>query len=127
VNAVGFVTFGDESVVEIVVEQSQQRPDRNPRNAVVAAGDVLEEIADLLQQDRSRKCQHEQRQPAVAQQYQARQETSSRRNRSRGEQAADRLAVTCPRRQQPYRVGAEAKKRRLPERHDPGVAEDQIE
>src|SRR5262249_45900573 len=39
------------AAVEVVVEHAEQRPDGDAGNAVVAAGEVLEQVADFLQQN----------------------------------------------------------------------------
>ena len=54
--------------VKIVIEPPEQRRDCDARNAVITAGEITEQVAELLQHDRRGEGQHQQRQAAVTQQ-----------------------------------------------------------
>ncbi len=113
--------------VEVVVELAEQRRDRQPRQTVIAAGNIRAQIAGFLQHDGGGEREHQQRQAAVAQQEPAGNEADQRRHQRCSDQARHRLAPTEPRDQQADRIGADAEERRVPERDDAGIAENEIE
>ena len=113
--------------VEIVVEPPEQRRDVDAGNAVIAAGEIAEQIAQLLQHDGGRQRQHQQRQAAITQQQPAGEETGNRRNDRGANQSGNRLGPGEIGDQQRRGIGADAEIGRMTERDDSGVAKNEIE
>ena len=81
--------------VEVVVETPEQRRDVDAGNAVIAAGKIAEQIAELLQHDGDRQRQHQQRQAAIAQQQPPGQEAGDRRNDAPRKPSPEIGSVQC--------------------------------
>ena len=84
-------------------------------------------MPSFLQQNRGGEREHQQRQATIAQQEPAgdkARESGEQRSRYKGAQG---LAPMQPDGRQRHGIGADAEERRMPERDDPGITQDQIE
>ncbi len=112
--------------VEVVIEYAKQRLERQPRQSVIATGDIGTQVAGFLQKNCSGQRQHEQSQAAVTQQEPTGDEADQSRSDGGREKSADWFRPVEPCRGKPDGVGADAEECRMPERDDPGIAEDQV-
>ena len=113
--------------IEVVIEHAEQRREGKPRQAVIAAGNVGAQVAGFLQHDGGGERQHQQRQPAIAQQEPSGDEADERRQQGRRNEARDRFAPAETSGSEPHRIGADAEEGGVAERDDAGITEDQIE
>jgi hypothetical protein len=115
------------AAVQVVLEDAEQRLDRDPGQPVEAPCDAGQGVAQLVQHDGDRERQHQQRQAPVAQQDPARNEPHQRGAGAGDRQLRERLAPPVARGEQPGGVGSGTEERRVTEGHDPRIAQDQIE
>jgi len=112
--------------VNIEFEQAEQRPDLDALQSVRAAGQPARAVAGLLQQQAEAERNHDQREVAETRDDEARGVADQGRHRGADHQPAQRFAPD-EFREQPGGIGADAEKRRVAERNDAGVTEDEIE
>ena len=87
----------------------------------------MREVGHLLEQRHGGQREHEQGQAAGAQQHQARGEPDGRRHHRRDDQARDRLVPPPMLGQHAHRIGPGSEERGVPERHDSGIPEHEVE
>ena len=113
--------------VEVVVENAEQRLESQSRQSVIAAGNIGPQIARLLQKNGGCQGQHQQRQPAIAQQEPTSNKTDKTSSNCGREQPADGFCPVQARSGEPDRVGADAEESGMPERHNSRIPENQVE
>ena len=114
-------------MTKVVLEHAEQRLEDEAGYAVIAAGDVGAEIAELLQHDGGGKRKHQQGQAAVPQQEPAGNKPDQSSQDSGGEQPADRLGPAESGSSERHRIGTDAEEGGVPQRDDAAVAENKIE
>src|SRR5712691_750116 len=111
----------------IEAKPPEQRVDDDALQAVGAAGQPVIAVAELAQHERDAKRHHDAGEIRDAQDEEARHETK-RGGRHPGDQQRERgLADELVLRQEAGAIGAESEERRLAERDDAGIAENEIE
>ena len=111
---------------DVELEQPEHLPHRHAAQAVDAAGDERRLVGGFEQQQRDAERHHQPRKVLAAHDEKAGQPADQRRHRARDQQAAERFAPT-KHGEQSRRVRADAEVRRMAERNDAGVTEDQVE
>jgi len=112
--------------VEVELEKPEQGPHPHALQAVGAAGERVGAVRRLGEEQAEAEREHDEREMAKAHDDVA-AEVAGNSARERGErEAAQRLAPAVLR-GEPGRVGAEAEVGRVPERHEPGIAEDEVQ
>ena len=111
---------------DIELEAAEDRRDLDALQAVRTPCQPAGLVRDLARHGGDAERDHQARQVAAAQHEEARREGEYRPGGRPGEQPADRLARD-ELGEQPGPVRAGAEERRLPERHDARIAEDQVD
>ena len=111
---------------DIEREVAEHRLHHDALKAVGAAGD-LEPIGDLAQHEGDAERHHQARQVGAAQHQEAGDESEHRRGKPGRKQRQQRLLDDPVLRENSRHIGAEAEERRMTERDDAGVAEDEVE
>src|SRR6266516_1678463 len=112
---------------DIQREDAQHGPDHDALQAVGAAGQPVEPVGDLPQNQSDAERHHQPGQVGTAQQQKARHESERRGGEPGGEQRQHGFGDERIGGQQPGRVGSQAEERRMAERQDPGVSQNEIE
>ena len=111
---------------DIEGEVAEHRLHHDALQAVGAAGD-LEPVRDLAQHQRDAERHHQAREVGAAQHQEAGDEAERGRGEARGQQRQHRLLDDPVLGENSRHIGAEAEEGRVAERHDAGIAEDQVE
>ena len=119
------VAVGDASL-EVELEHAEQLADDHAGESVDAARDGRRLVRRLEEQHADAERDHDPREVAAADDEDARGEAGDGRDGCTREEPRQRFAPAVHR-EQPGRVRAESEEGRVAERHDPRVAEDEIE
>ena len=117
---------GRRAAIEIEGEATGQRAHRHALQAVGAAGHAGQGVGEFEQQRGGAQRHHQARQVAAAQHARAGEGAAAGRQRRRQRQAGQRVGRQVLGAQS-RRVGADAEERRVAQRHDAGIPEDEIE
>ena len=112
--------------VQVEAEIVEDRPHLHALQAVGAAGEPARAVRRLVQQQAHAERDHDQGEMAEARDDEARSVADDPGHRRADQQPGDRLAPAGLR-DEAGRIGPEPEERRMAERHDPGIAQNEIE
>ena len=113
--------------VQIEAEQAEDRMNVDALEAVGAAGDIRVAVGDLAQDQRDAERHHQTRQIGAAQHQKAGGEAEHRGGEAGGDERDHRFVDEAVFGDEAGEIGADAEERRVPERDDAGIAENEIE
>ena len=113
--------------VEIEAEQAEDRRHGDALQPIGAAGDIGIAVGDFAQHQRDAEGHHEPGEVGAAQHQKAGDKAERGRNKSAEDQRDDRLVDDAVFGDQAGEISGDAEKRRLPQRQDPGITEDEVE
>ena len=102
-------------------------PGTTALQAVSTPGEPVELVGKFAQHEGDAQRHHESGQIRAAQNEHACQQAKQGRDGRSGNKPEQRFGYQRVRGQQPGRIGAQAEERRMPERQDPGITENEIE
>ena len=113
--------------VEIETEQAEDRRHGDALQPVGAASEIGVAVGDFVEHQRDAERDHEARQVGAAQHQKARDEAERGRDQAAEDQRDDRLVDDAVFGDQAGEISGDAEKRRLAQRQDAGIAEDEVE